>query len=134
MCRNAEWPVDRGCEFHRRENVRVDVDAFGDLDQAKAIRGELKDRALGDVEHLLAASDGGRSVKADLLQSLHELAMPAFAQDAQLSIDDLHGQAASGEGAAENHALCALRNIHEAADAREAAAERADVDAAFRID
>ena len=109
--------IDEGSKFHFGEDVGLEVEAFGDFDEAEAAGDELEDGALGDVEDLLAIAESGGAVEADVLDFLHKL-----------------GLAFGLEGAAEDEAAGALGDVYKAADASEAVGEAGDIDAAFGID
>ena len=51
---------------HLVEHVFLQVDARRDLDEGHALLAQLKDRALGDVKHLLTRAVGKASREGDL--------------------------------------------------------------------
>ena len=120
-------------EFHLRQDVALDIDARRDFSQAQPARRQFEDAALGDVEHRLPQRGRAPAGEGDLLDLGAEFSRAPFAQDVQAAIERLDRQAARGEGAGQQQLFRVLRDIDEAARARQLRAEAADIDIARRI-
>jgi hypothetical protein len=123
--------ADRGLEVHVGEDVALELDAGGDLDELQSAGCDGEHAALGDVEHRLAGLDRKLARIGDLLDRLDELAHAPLAHDAQPAVIDGDLEAAGGEGSGEHEARGVLADVDEAAGAGEAGPEPRDVDVAL---
>ncbi len=124
-----------GGELHLLENVPPDVDALGDLDQREPLRLHLEDGALGkELGGLPALDHAGAHRVGDVVGAGDQLPHRSLPHDGQAAIGDSAVQAAGGEGAGKHQVPRIMRNVDEAAGARIAGAEPADIHIARRVE
>ena len=104
-----------------------------DLDQLQPILAEAEDAALRHEQHRLAVLGREPPAEGDVLDRLDELGAAPFLEDRQPPVADLDLQPAGREGADEDELAGVLRDVDEAARAREPAAEAADIDVAVPV-
>src|SRR5215213_2158010 len=132
----ARTTPDDQREFHLVENVRLEIDARGDLGDLDSVRREPHDAALRHVGDVLALRDGTAARERDVLDRIDEFSDPTFLFDPQAPV--LHGELAAGHEEPREHDLARpRRDVDESAGARGHMgphAELRDVDRALSVD
>jgi hypothetical protein len=77
-----------GPEVHLPENIALEVDAAGQLDQFYAGFRSLKDGPLSHIEHVLTSLTSAQGVEAKLLDLANELSRLAFTDNCQAALLD----------------------------------------------
>ncbi|MET4736738.1 hypothetical protein ABIF73_000877 [Bradyrhizobium japonicum] len=125
---------DGRLKVHMRYDIAFNINAGRDFDQLKAIARGLEHGALRHEQCGTTFLYGERGIVADLLDRFDELAMPAFADNAELAVLETNLEPAGSESTAENDLAGVLANIDETADADNLVAKTRDVDVARGID
>ena len=73
-------------------------------------------------------------METDVLHTVYELGVAAFAHNSQCALLDLDFNLARAKRTAEDKPPGIVRNVHESAHAREPPGKRAQIDAAFMVD
>ena len=94
--------ADDGAEFHVVQDVFLNVNSRSCFDEFQSVRSQTKDGSFGDKQHIATAFSRSWAAEGDLFDMVDEFGNAAFVSDPQVSVMNLHGQAAGGQSAAED--------------------------------
>src|ERR1022692_4289220 len=118
---------------HAGQDVALDVDARGNLDEFEALGAESEHAPLRDVQHRGAAAHRFGAAEGSMFDALHELVPVAIMADRQHSLMDRDLDLSGTEGTDEHHFLCVLADVDETARACQPPAELRNVEITFPV-
>ena len=125
-------PDDR-FERHPFEDIGLQVDSGGHFDQFQPLLAQPEHATLGHVKNLLSPRRRVDAAKRPVLDTFDKFLRLAFGKNLQLAARHANLEPARREGSHEHHFLGALRDVDEAARARQPRTEFRHIEIALVI-